>query len=224
MNNALGRKIALVAILTGLFTSDGSAQVSAGGGAFNGPGTGIQKFGQAFTQNPGLTCTASTGRAGYILVLQATTGMALEVAGVAAMGSITVPGADAVARRGVGAVELSISGLFNQSNQTFGSGGSILAQYALDTGAASSMPTSAAAAEALFDKVFGAAARDGVTFTRSRKTQSGQILGYWGTVNETLPSSLGGQSATVTRGVVLFQGRVIALDTVGTGSWRAYAY
>jgi hypothetical protein len=221
--NAIIKAATFVGILSVLLTSDSRAEVVAGSAPFNGPGLGIQKFGQALTQNTGLMCTQATGYAGYLLAYQASTGMALEIAGVVAAGAITVPGADGVSRKGVGAVALSAGGLWNATSQVFGSGGSILAQYSVDMGTSVNVPASAADAEALFDKAFGTAARGGVKFNRTRKSSTGATYAYWGTVTQTLPS-VANQTAVVTRGIVVREGRVVALDTAGSGAWSVYAY
>jgi hypothetical protein len=157
-------------------------------------------------------CSQSSGSAGYISVLQASTGVTLHVAGVAANGAISLPGSDGSVRLGTGALELSAA-----------SPGAILAQYVVDTGA--KMPMDPASAESLFDSTFGSEARKGMSFAKVRVSPfTNQAVAFYGNSPQSIALTYGSQVANVTRGIVLLRGRVLAVDTAGTGAWAAYAY
>ncbi len=218
-----------LAACVGASEDDGSDELVGGGSAtFEAGALAIEEYGAAILQNPGVSCSAANGVAGGIVVVEASTGQAVTVAGIAATAksSVSIDGGDGTSRTASGNLAIGAAAMWDASEASVDLGGLVLGHYTVDMGA--TMPTSAAEADAMFDAAFGGGARYGLSLDVQRQTtprRGTPSTVAWYALGEAPLTGPGGNSAvaSIAVGIVRYDGRVLALQTTGFGDWATYA-
>jgi hypothetical protein len=226
---ALASGFALTACV-GAADDEDADELTVGGGTatFEAGSLAIEEYGAAVLQNPGVSCSAANGGAGAIVVLEASTGQAVTVAGVAATArsSVSIGGGDGTSRSANGNLAIGAAALWNAAEASVDLGGLVLGHYTVDMGA--SMPASPADANAMFDAAFGPSARYGLSLDQQRQTtprRGTPSTVAWYALGEQELTGPGGSSASagIAVGIVRYDGRVLAVQTTGFGDWATYA-
>jgi hypothetical protein len=188
----------------------------------------VQGAGRALTLNGSLACNSVTTKIGSVSIYNLATGGYAYVPGIAAYGPISLIGSDRVGRFGNGVVSLAGAGLWNPSTGAVQWVGGGLTAVSVPAGA--SMPTgedetaAKLAAEALFDQIFGTAARRGYPFDKARYSKSSPTaVAYYalGKVPLTIEGATSA-SAAGAMGIALVKGQVLAVMSAGAGAYGTY--
>lgn len=203
----------------------GQWQKSGNKAEFVGGHKAIEAYGRSVLHNDTLTCASANGKAGYLTILNLATGVGRTVAGIGARGPITITGGDGASRSGTGGLLLSSKALWDAIAQKLTLRGNLLGQFAIDVGDATVMPTDQMSAEALFDQVFGPAARAGYPLDRVRiAAKTGTPMAFYTYLGQQVPNGSGGNAVAYAAGGIMLTtyGRVVAVHLSGVGAWASY--
>ena len=192
--------------------------LSAAGGAttVGAAAKALQTYASLATLNASVSCSSANGAAGEISIIDVSTGKAAGVAGAAAAGPVTVGTAT-----GTGGVALGAAATWDAATSTFDLGGALVGQIVLPvTGAA---PTDTASANAAFEAAFGSGATYGLSLTNELKGLAGKTIGFYASGPAKLTGHNGdAANGTVAIGVLVYEGKVVAIQTAGLGSMASY--